>query len=129
MNKERFAQLAEEFLAAWNSQETERVLACYTDRLIYRDPNLTEAIDNKQGFRKYLDKLFGRWQMTWALKEFHSFRDELGGAFLWRATFRLAGQQQTVEAHGMDLVLLDDNLIKRNEVYFDRAVLAQLNQR
>jgi hypothetical protein len=31
-----------------------------------------------------------------------------------------------VEADGMDLVLMDGELVKRNEVYFDRAVLAPL---
>ena len=31
-----------------------------------------------------------------------------------------------VEADGMDIVLLEGDRIKRNEVYFDRAVLAPL---
>ena len=33
-----------------------------------------------------------------------------------------------VEADGMDLVLMEGDLIKRNEVYFDRAALASLIQ-
>jgi hypothetical protein len=49
-----------------------------------------------------------------------------GSAALWHASFRKPGGELTVEADGMDLVILDGERVKRNEVYFDRAVLAPL---
>jgi hypothetical protein len=47
-------------------------------------------------------------------------------AFLWRATFRRPGGSRVVEADGMDLAVLRGERLVRNEVYFDRAVLAPL---
>ncbi len=47
-------------------------------------------------------------------------------AFLWHATFRRPGDSRVVEADGMDLAILRGDRLARNEVYFDRAVLAPL---
>lgn len=76
--------------------------------------------------RRYLTKLFSVWQMHWSHKEAFTFEKEDGGAFLWRASLQKKGGTQTVEVDGMDLVLIRDGLMSRDEVYFDRAVLAPL---
>lgn len=55
-----------------------------------------------------------------------SFQDGSGCAAMWHATFQKPEGGETVEADGMDLVIVEDGLVKRNEVYFDRAVLASL---
>jgi hypothetical protein len=73
--------------------------------------------------RHYLRRLFdsgtaGRSEITPAGTE--------GSAALWHATFQRAQGGETVEADGMDLVLLVGDRISRNEVYFDRALLAPL---
>ncbi len=39
LTREELEALARHFLDAWNSQEVETVLSCYTDDLVYRDPN------------------------------------------------------------------------------------------
>ena len=51
-----------------------------------------------------------------------------GSCALWTATLSPRGSQRSVDIDGMDLVLLDGDLITRNEVYFDRALLAPLVQ-
>ncbi len=119
-------EVAERFLAAWNSQDVEAVVACYSADVAYRDPNTRGEVMGADAMRRYLRKLFAAWRMHWTLKEVHAFADRSGAAVLWHASFRKAGEEQVVDAEGMDLVLMDGDRIKRNEVYFDRAVLAPL---
>lgn len=126
MNQEQLVAFAESFLSAWNSQDVERVVACYTEDVVYRDPNTRGEVRGADNLRRYLRKLFAAWQMHWTLREGHPFADGDGAAVLWHARFRKAEGEQTVEADGMDLVVMNEGRIQRNEVYFDRAVLAPL---
>lgn len=126
ITESEFTQVAEGFLAAWNSQDVEKVVACYTDDVVYRDPNTRGEVKGADAMRRYLRKLFAVWKMHWTLREAYTFRDRDGAAVLWHASFRIAGKEQVVEADGMDLVLMQGDRIQRNEVYFDRLVLAPL---
>lgn len=126
MDEKRLERLVGSFLDAWNSQDVERVVACYTEDVRYRDPNTRGYVEGKEPMRHYLRKLFASWQMTWAARERFELRSEDGVAFLWRATFRRPGGTRVVEADGIDLAVLRGEQLVRNEVYFDRAVLAPL---
>ena len=126
MTKSELTALAERIFDGWNHQDVEATVACYTDDLVYVDPNTRGAVRGADAMRRYLGKLFGRWEMHWAARELFPLADADGAAVLWHASFRKPGGEQTVEADGMDLVLLDGDRVKRNEVYFDRAVLAPL---
>jgi nuclear transport factor 2 (NTF2) superfamily protein len=120
-------RLATEFLDAWNSQEVERVLGCYTDDLRYRDPNTRGEVAGRDALRRYLTRLFADWRMTWAKREVFDLAGCDGVALLWRATFCRSNDDRTpVEIDGMDLVVLDGDRVTRNEVHFDRAALASL---
>ncbi|MFH1538962.1 MAG: nuclear transport factor 2 family protein, partial [bacterium] len=94
--------------------------------LLYLDPNTRGAITDQDSMRRYLTKLLAAWDMHWSLREAHLFEGQEGGAFLWRASIKKAGGEKTVEIDGMDLILIEGDKIKRNEVYFDRAALAPL---
>jgi ketosteroid isomerase-like protein len=118
--------MSEGLLDAWNRQDVEAVVACYTDDVVYVDPNTRGAVEGADAMRRYLRKLFDRWEMHWSLREVFPLADVDGSATLWHASFRKPGGELTVEADGMDLVILDGERVKRNEVYFDRAVLAPL---
>jgi len=61
--------------------------------------------------------------MHWSLREFFTFADGSGGAFLWDAELTPAVGGKTTEISGMDLVLLRGERLSRNEVYFDRRTL------
>jgi len=126
MDDANYEALIERFLAAWNAQDVEAVVACYTDDLLYRDPNTRGLVEGADAMRRYLRKLFDAWQMHWSTREAYRLEGMDGAAFLWQATFRKSDGDQTVEADGMDLVILRGDRIARNEVYFDRAVLAPL---
>ncbi|MBI2571335.1 MAG: nuclear transport factor 2 family protein [Candidatus Schekmanbacteria bacterium] len=126
MERDEMLRLAEQFMAAWNSQEVERVLSIYTSDVEYVDPNTRGAVRGADALRKYLTKLFAGWTMHWSLREAHLFEGGEGCAVLWHATFRKPGGSTTAEADGMDFVRVRDGRIQRNEVYFDRAVLSSL---
>ncbi|HET7202399.1 MAG TPA: nuclear transport factor 2 family protein [Steroidobacteraceae bacterium] len=127
MNTDRRDRLATQFLDAWNSQDVERVLDCYTDDLRYRDPNTRGEVAGRDAMRRYLTRLFAGWRMTWAKREVYDLAGHDGVALLWHATFRRRGPDAPiVEIDGMDLVVLDGDRVARNEVHFDRAPLAAL---
>ncbi len=117
---------AEQFLAAWNTQDVEAVVGCYTEDLTYVDPNTRGAIRGRDAMRRYLKKLFANWKMTWTLREAHPLQGRKGAAVLWHAKLQRHDQGSTVEIDGMDFVEMRDGLVERNEVHFDRSALASL---
>jgi ketosteroid isomerase-like protein len=113
-------------VAAWNAQDVEAVIACYTDDLTYIDPNTRGAVEGADAMRRYLTKLFDRWQMHWEVKQLFALSDLDGSTALWRASLTARPTGKTVEVDGMDLVLIEEDRVKRNEVYYDRVALASL---
>ena len=123
MDKEAMRERAASVLSAWNSHDVNRVVACYTEDCIYRDPNTRGAVEGQDALRRYLTRLFRDWRMHWSLREFFAFADGSGGAFLWDAELTPVAGGKTTEISGMDLVLLRGERLSRNEVYFDRMAL------
>jgi ketosteroid isomerase-like protein len=119
-------ELAESFLEAWNSQDVDRTASCYTEDVTYVDPNTRGVVKGSDALRRYLGKLFAAWQMHWSLREAFLFDGGNGCGVLWHASIRRAGGAKEVEFDGMDLVVVRDNLVERNEVYFDRTILLPL---
>ena len=76
--------------------------------------------------RRYLTKLFSRWQMHWATRDFFLFGEDGRGRRALAGDAATQGRRPKVEVDGMDLLLMEGDRVKRNEVYFDRAVLAEL---
>lgn len=126
MTRAEFEQHSRLMYEAWNRQDVEAILERYTADVVYRDPNTRGAVEGSDAMRRYLTKLFSRWQMQWATRDFFLFGEADGVAVLWRASLQLKGDERTVKVDGMDLVLMEGDKVKRNEVYFDRAVLAEL---
>jgi len=126
MEQRHLDDLIVRFLDAWNAQDVDRVLDCYTDDVRYRDPNTRGEVVGRDAMRRYLTRLFAGFQMTWARREVFELKHEPGVAFLWRATIRRQDGGAVVEVDGMDLAVLRGDRLVRNEVYFDRAALAPL---
>lgn len=126
MDRDEMLSLADRFLTAWNTQEVERVLSCYTTDVDYRDPNTRGSVRGGEALRRYLTKLFAGWRMHWSLREAHLFANGGGCAVLWHAMFQRPGGETTIGIDGMDLVEVRGDQIARNEVCFDRARLAPL---
>ncbi len=126
MNRQEMIEMSEKFLAAWNEQDVEKVAGCYAPDLQYIDPNTKGQITDGASFRRYLKKLFAAWEMHWSLREAYPFKDGEGGVVLWHAKIARPGRAEAIEIDGMDLVLFEDGLVRRNDVYFDRAALSPL---
>ena len=123
MDRDEVLALSEKVLSAWNEQDVEKTVNCYTEDCLYLDPNTRGHVEGRDALRRYLTRLFAKWTMHWTLREFHSFGEEKGGAFLWHATLTPVAGGLTAEIDGMDLVQLEGGRLKRNEVYFDRMSL------
>jgi ketosteroid isomerase-like protein len=116
-------RLSDIILSAWNEQDVEKVISCYTEDCIYLDPNTRGPVVGHDALRRYLTRLFQRWRMHWTRREFFTFADGSGTAFLWQAQLTPASGGKTAEIDGMDLALVRDGKLCRNEVYFDRMAL------
>jgi ketosteroid isomerase-like protein len=124
MNEAEYREHSERVLDAWNRQDVDAVVDCYTHDLVYRDPNTDGAIEGAEAMRGYLTKLFANWQMHWSQREVFLFVEADGAAVLWTAKLRPKVGDREATVDGMDLVVMTGDRIARNEVYFDRAVLA-----
>jgi hypothetical protein len=122
----RLRRLADHVMSTWTSQDVEWVLACYIDDLVYVDPNTRGPVLGRDAMRAYLTKLFGRWTMSWQAGEIFPLEGIDGVTITWDGTLATAGSDRSVEISGLDLVILDGDLVKRNEVYFDRSALVTL---
>jgi ketosteroid isomerase-like protein len=123
---ERLERLAARFYGAWNSHDAEAVVACYTEDASYTDPNTRGPVVGHGALCAYLAKLFDRWEMEWRGRQLFPLESEDGSAALWSATLRPRGSDRCVTVDGMDLAILRGDRLVRNEVYFDRSVLATL---
>jgi len=123
MDVEEARRLTEVVLSAWNRQDVDGVVSCYTEDCVYLDPNTRGPVVGHEALRKYLGRLFERWKMHWSLREFFLFEDGSGVAFLWHAQLTPASGGKTAEIDGMDLAVLRGDKLSRNEVYFDRMAL------
>jgi ketosteroid isomerase-like protein len=123
MEKEAMRERATAVLSAWNDHDVDRVVDCYTEDCVYRDPNTRGAVAGRQALRRYLTRLFRDWRMHWSVREFFPFEDGSGGAFLWDAQLTPVTGGESAKISGMDLVTLRGDRLSRNEVYFDRMAL------
>ncbi len=123
MDAERVKSLAEATLSAWNRQDVDGVVSCYTEDCVYLDPNTRGPVQGREAFHRYLSRLFQRWKMHWSLREFFLFEGGNGVAFLWHAQLTPASGGKTAEIDGMDLAVVREGKLSRNEVYFDRMAL------
>jgi len=126
MDIAQLKEIEEPLVAAWNDHDVEAVVACYSDDLVYVDPNTRGPVKGADAMRRYLTKLFDSWEMHWTIKQVFPLVDLDGSAALWRASLTARATGKTAEVDGMDLVLIEGSKVKRNEVYYDRAVLASL---
>jgi hypothetical protein len=118
------AAQAQEFctrwLPAWTGGDAAALAAFYTEDVFYLDPAIPGGLKGKRDFIGYMNKLLGdnpSWVWT------HEDGVPLEGGFLnkWRATIPVG--DQTVICRGVCSVQFRDDLICRNEVYFDRNEL------
>jgi hypothetical protein len=124
-DEKRLQQLADHVFSTWNTYDVDAVLACYTQDLVYLDPNTRGPVVGRDAMGAYLSRLFGAWRMTWKGGELFPLESIDGVTIRWTGSLvPVNSDMQAVEISGLDLVILDGDLVARNEVYFDRSALA-----
>jgi len=126
MDKPAALKLCQTWLPLWTGNRPEHLVQVYAEDVFYRDPARPDGISGKRAFLDYLRKLlttFPDW--TWMADDV--FPIEGGFVLRWKA--RIPVGNMIVQETGMDLVLVENGRITRNEVYFDRsALLAALKE-
>lgn len=120
MNAAEAKDFSDRWLALWTGNRPEALAAAYAEDAFYRDPGRPGGITGRAALLDYLRRLLARFP-DWRWRTDAVFPVEGGFVVRWRATIPVAGA--VVEETGMDLVLVRDGLIVRNEVYFDRTAL------
>lgn len=98
----------------------ERLLCCYSDTVFYCDPVRPAGLSGKDALRAYLRKLLKR-NPDWVWEVEEVMPTQKGFTLKWRATVPTKGRP--ISFFGLDIVELEEGLITRNEVYFDRTPL------
>lgn len=120
LNQEQAREFASRWLPAWTGGDPSRLLTFYAEDAFYLDPAVPSGLHGHAALRDYFSKLLRRFP-DWTWEQIDSA--PLSGGFLnkWRATIPVA--DRVVEIVGVCTVELQNGLIVRNEVYFDRTEL------
>jgi hypothetical protein len=113
-------EFAESWLPAWTGNDPDRLVAFYTDDVFYRDPAVPDGVRGKDALLAYFRALLARFpDWVWT----NTGATPMEGGFLnhWHATIPVGGT--VIECDGVCTVRLRDDLIERNEVFFDRSEL------
>lgn len=115
-------------IAAWNTLDLEGTLATYTDDVTYRDPKTSGKIIGKDALRSYLRKFFRVWNMQFRVTEEYRLAGLDGQMVMWDCDIspRDGGEMRTVS--GMDICMVRNGQLSRDEAYMDTAVLDELHE-
>lgn len=114
MNLNKFIS---EWLQAWTGNRPQVLLEFYAEDAFYSDPAYPDGIGGKANLTDYFTKLLAR-NPEWVWKAVEIFPTDKGCTLKWKA--QIPTPKETVVVFGLDIVEIDNGLITRNEVYFDR---------
>ena len=104
-----------DWLKAWTDKDTERLLTFYHPEVVYKDNQTAGGITGHAALKAYLNGLFGATPpMRYEPDEVWSIDGGYCGR--WICTIELSGEQRSY-MRGFDLVLLEGDKIRLNEVY------------
>jgi hypothetical protein len=103
-----------DWLDAWSRKDVERLVAFYAPDTVYKDPQTAGGLHGQDALRTYLTGLFGatppmvyKPDETWPIP----------GGFCGRWYCHIGEGGKDGLMRGFDLVIIEDGLIKHNEVY------------
>lgn len=119
--KEQARQFASRWLPAWTGNDPEGLLAFYAEDAFYLDPLIPQGVKGKKELRKYFTRLLAQ-NPSWVWTQLEAIPME--GGFLNKWLAKIPVREKIVECVGVCLVQFNEqDLIIRNEVYFDRIDL------
>ena len=120
MSDQTTIDFCQKWLKSWTGNRPDILIQYYHPEILYKDPANRNGIQGRENLFNYLEKLLAKnpdWQ--WDLKEF--FPIESGFCLKWLA--HMPSKQSLVVVEGMDILELKNQLIIRNEVYFDTHLI------
>ncbi len=115
-------RLCDRWLPLWTGNRPEELSEAHADNLFYRDPAVPDGVEGRPAFLAYLRKLLARFP-DWVYEAESVIPMQGGFVLRWRASIPVGGT--TVNETGLDLVLVDQGRITRNEVYFAHAAVLE----
>lgn len=120
MSDAQAKEFTDRWLPAWTGNDPERLLAFYANDAFYSDPAEPAGLRGRVEILAYFQRLLARYpDWVWTNTRVRPMR----GGFLnyWHAV--IPEGQRVVECDGVCTVLIENGLILRNEVFFDRTPL------
>ncbi|AWN73154.1 hypothetical protein LEAN103870_05115 [Legionella anisa] len=110
------------WLPSWTGgvEAVENLLSFYSEDTFYLDPVMKEGIHGKKRLSQYFNKLLAK-NPDWKWNAVELIPTLKGFTLKWQATF--PKNESELILFGLDIVEIENNLISRNEVYFDRSDL------
>lgn len=113
-----YTQFIKTWLDAWTGNKPSALLEFYSDNAFYLDPAKPAGLTGKAELSKYFEKLLSK-NPDWKWEAVEIFPTEKGFSLKWKASIPI--KETSLILYGLDIVELTNNLISRNEVYFDRV--------
>lgn len=114
MNHQAFCKA---WLSAWTGNRPQELLKFYHADAFYSDPSKRNGLKGHVQLLPYFEKLLAL-NPNWIWEPVEIIPTEKGFTLKWKATIPVSNS--IVEETGLDIVEIENNLITRNEVYFDR---------
>lgn len=123
---EYLLDLTERLTCKWDERDVEGVLDHYSEDIDYSEPGARVQIKGRTKLRNYLKRYFEEWDTRWTIYEHYRLEDQDGLVVFWDMEVWRPGSSDRLLTKGMDLVMVKNDQICRDTVYFDRAQLKPL---
>lgn len=114
MNYEIFCK---NWLDTWTGNRPQELLKFYHPDAYYADPSKRNGLKGQVQLLPYFEKLLSL-NPDWKWEAVEIIPTEKGFTLKWKATIPVG--DACVEETGLDIVEIENELITRNEVFFDR---------
>lgn len=116
MDKKKLLNFCDQWLLSWRGNQPYDLYTFYHPDATYIDPGLSKPLVGSDDIFDYLSKLLAK-NPDWKWNREEIFFYEQGFILKWKAEIPV--KDKVLVTKGLDIVELKDNLIIRNEVYFD----------
>lgn len=119
MDVDRCRNFCERWLAAWTGNRPQQLVSFFCDDALYRDPAHKDGLRGREEISAYFELLLCRnpdWRFS--LVDYWCTQEEVL-IIKWRA--RIPVGEKTVDEVGVQLLQLENDLVWRCEIYFDRS--------
>ena len=119
MDIEAATRYCNDWLPAWTGNRPDRLIEFYQEGASYQDPGLSRPLVGRKSIERYFRRLL-RANPNWVWEAEEIFPTAGGFTLKWRARIPVPDGERLL--FGLDIVEMDE-LITRNEVFFDRSSL------